>query len=256
MMYHSIYDLKDFYNSPSGQVVQSVVGKQIRQWWDDVKGQRVVGIGYAQPYLGMFKDEAERVIAVSPAGQGAYPWPIAENNLTALAEESELPLETNSVDRVLLIHSLEYAELLRSNLQEIWRVLKSNGRVLVIAPNRRGLWSRADWSPFGQGTPYSRDQLRFFLRDNLFVYERSTSALYTPPLRWKIVSSSYESCEKYMPYIFPGMGGLHMVEASKQLYSGLTQKVDSKVIVRGRHSLLAKPVPDMTTLPASHVQKN
>ncbi|HNS45284.1 MAG TPA: class I SAM-dependent methyltransferase, partial [Alphaproteobacteria bacterium] len=114
-MYRSIYDLKDFYNSPSGQLVARVLRPQIRSWWESVKGQRVVGIGYAQPYLDMFLDEAERVISISPAGQGIYPWPDAEHNLAALAEESELPLETNSVDRVLLIHSLEYAELLRSN---------------------------------------------------------------------------------------------------------------------------------------------
>lgn len=244
-MYRSIYDLKDFYNSPTGAVVRRVLRPQIRSWWDNVKGLRVVGIGYAQPYLDMFTEEAERVISISPAGQGIYPWPDAEHNLAALAEESELPLETNSVDRVLLIHSLEYAELLRSNLQEIWRILKSNGRLIVIAPNRRGLWSRADWSPFGQGTPYSRDQLRFFLRDNLFVYERSVSTLYTPPLRWSVVAKSFEGLEKYLPWFLPGIGGVHMVEASKQIYSGLTQTAESKVIVRGRHGILPSPVPDM-----------
>jgi len=117
--------------------------------------------------------------------------------------------------------------------------------LIVIAPNRRGLWSRADWSPFGQGTPYSRDQLRFFLRDNLFVYERSTTALYTPPIRWNIVRKSFESLEKYLPWFLPGIGGVHVVEASKQIYSGITQTAESKVIVRGRHGILPNPVPDM-----------
>lgn len=244
-MYRSIYDLKDFYANPSGQLVQRVLRQQIRSWWDNVKGFRVVGIGYAQPYLDLFLDEAERVISISPAGQGSYPWPDTGYNLSALAEESELPLETNSVDRVLLIHSLEYAELLRSNLQEIWRILKSNGRLIVVAPNRRGLWSRAEWSPFGQGTPYSRDQLRYFLRDNLFVYERSTCALYTPPIRWHVVRNSFESLEKYLPWFLPGIGGVHIVEASKQIYGGLTQPVADRVIVRGRHGLQPNPVPDM-----------
>ncbi|OIN86111.1 MAG: hypothetical protein AUJ12_07205 [Alphaproteobacteria bacterium CG1_02_46_17] len=250
-MYRSIYDLKDFYNSPSGILVRRVVGRQIRNWWDDVHDMRVVGIGYTTPYLNMFLEESDRTISISPAGQGIYPWPENADNLATLAEESELPLETNSVDRVLLVHSLEHAELLRSNLQEIWRVLKSNGRLIVITPNRRGLWSRAEWSPFGQGTPYSREQLRFFLRDNLFVYERSTCVLYTPPLRWNIVRNSSETLEKYLPWILPGMGGLHMVEASKQIYSGLTQAVENRVIVRGRHGIIPSAVPDMR----SHVSK-
>lgn len=242
-MYRSVYDLKDFYASPAGVMTRRVIGNQVRSWWNNVKGLRVVGIGYAQPYLTPFLNDAERVISISPAGQGTYHWPDAEHNLAALAEESELPLESNSVDRVLLVHSLEYAELLRSNLQEIWRVLKSTGRLIVIAPNRRGLWARAEWSPFGQGTPYSRDQLRFFLRDNLFVYEQSTSVLYTPPLRWNLVQQSSNSFEKIFPYVLPGMGGVHIVEASKQLYSGLAQPAGSRVIVRGRNSILPNPVP-------------
>ncbi|MDY0028459.1 MAG: methyltransferase domain-containing protein [Pseudobdellovibrionaceae bacterium] len=244
-MYQSIYDLKDFYNSPSGLLVKRVLMNQIRSWWPNTKNLRVVGIGYAQPYLEIFLDEADRVISISPAGQGIYPWPSEEHNLNALAEESELPLETNSVDLVLLIHSMENAELLKSNLQEIWRILKSNGRLIVVAPNRRGLWSRAEWTPFGQGTPFSRDQLRYYLRDSLFVYERSTCALYTPPLRWKIVQKSFESLEKYLSWVLPGMGGVHIVEASKQIYSGLTAKSDTKVIVRGRQTILTSPVPDM-----------
>ena len=247
-MYRSIYDLKDFYASPDGRNAGRVIGTQIRRWWDNVKGLRVVGIGYAQPYLNAFLPEAERVIAINPAGQGIHPWPENGANLATLAEESELPLESNSVDRVLMIHAIESAELLRSNLQEIWRVLKSNGRLIVVAPNRRGLWSRAEWSPFGQGTPYSRDQLRYFLRDNLFVYEQSCSTLYTPPLRWDIVRQSSDTCEKILPYILPGMGGVHIVEASKQLYSGIAIPSENKVIARGRHGALPNPVPSARIL--------
>lgn len=243
-MYRSIYDLKDFYASPSGVMTQRVIGRQIQKWWPSVKALRVVGIGYAQPYLNHFLSEAERVIAISPAGQGVYPWPHNEHNLTALSEESELPIESNSVDRVLLIHSLESAELLRSNLQEIWRILKSSGRLIVITPNRRGLWARAEWSPFGHGTPFSQDQLRFCLRDSLFVYEQSCSTLYTPPFRWNLIRETSDTFEKILPYILPGMGGVHMVEASKQLYSGLTKPVENKIIVRGRQTAV-NPIPGM-----------
>jgi len=233
-MYHSIYDFKDFYNSPMGGVVKHVLRQKIRSYWDNVKGLRVVGIGYTQPYLDLFAGEAERCICINPAEHGSYPWPEAAQNLSVLAEETELPIETNSVDRVLLFHSLEFAELPKSNLQEIFRILKSNGRLIVLAPNRRGLWSRAEWAPFGHGTPYSGDQLRFLLRDNLFVYERSCTALYVPPFRWNIVRRSFEYFEAAMPYILPRIGGLHIVEVSKQVYSGTAIAADSKVIIRAR----------------------
>ncbi len=242
-MYRSIYDLKDFYNDDPGAVVQGILRNHISKWWPDVTGQRVVGIGFASPYLDMFLPTAERCFAVMPAGQGIHPWPEQGKNLTVLAEESELPLETNSVDRILLIHSLEFAELMRSNLQEIWRVLKSNGRLLVVAPNRMGLWARADWSPFGQGTPYSLDQLRWFLRDNLFVYERHRQALFMPPLKAQLAYRSAATLERICPYIVPALAGVHMVEASKQLYAGVDIGSGSRVKVRGRGSFVPNPVP-------------
>lgn len=242
-MYRSIYDLKDFYNSDPGLYVRQILRQHIRNWWPDVKNQRVAGIGFASPYLDMFLDESERCFAVMPAGQGVYPWPENGRNLTVLAEESELPLETNSVDKVLLIHSLESAELMRSNFQEIWRVLKSNGRLLVVTPNRLGFWARADWSPYGQGTPYSLDQLRFFLRDNLFVYERHKAALFMPPIRRQLVYRSAETLEKIGPYLMPALAGVHMVEASKQLYAGVDIGGGSKVKVRGRGSFVPSAAP-------------
>lgn len=242
-MYRSIYDLKDFYNSDAGAYVRRILRQHIHAWWPDVKGHRIAGIGFAPPYLDMFLDDAERCFAVMPAGQGVHPWPENGRNLTLLAEESELPLETNSVDKILLIHSLEYAELPRSNLQEIWRVLKSNGRLLVIIPNRLGFWVRADWSPYGQGTPYSLDQLRWFLRDNLFVYERHKSALYMPPIRRQLIYRSAATLETIGPYLMPAVAGVHMVEASKQLYAGVDQPSGSKVKVRGRGSFVPNTAP-------------
>ena len=40
----------------------------------------------------------------------------------------------------------------------MWRVLAPSGRVIVV-PNRRGPWARADNTPFGHGRPYSRSQI-------------------------------------------------------------------------------------------------
>ncbi len=242
-MYRSIYDLKVFYNSPSGSMVRRIVRRHILNWWQDTRDERIVGIGFAQPYLEPFLDNCERCYAVMPAGQGAYPWPDGKKNLTVLSEESELPLETNSVDKILLIHSFEHAELLRSNLQEIWRVLKSNGRLVIVTPNRVGFWARAEWSPFGQGSPSSLNQLKSILRDNLFVFERNKPVLYVPPMRRSTIIKSADTFEVIGPFTFPAFAGLHMIEASKQLYAGIDVPNGAKVKVRGRGNLIPNPVP-------------
>src|SRR5438128_1969193 len=110
-MYRSAYDLKAFYNGKVGRVVRRVLQQRVREFWPEVKGLRVMGSGYAVPYLRAFREEAERIFALMPAGQGAHHWPQDDKNLVCLSDEAELPLENNSVDRVLLVHDMEFVEL-------------------------------------------------------------------------------------------------------------------------------------------------
>ncbi|MDA1311018.1 MAG: methyltransferase domain-containing protein, partial [Proteobacteria bacterium] len=141
-MYNDAVDLWDFYGTSLGQVARRLIRRRIRGVWPNVSGMTVLGLGYATPYLRPFRDEAERVFALMPAQQGVLHWPREGRNLVALSDESELPLQDVSVDRVLLVHGMECSEQLRPMLHEIWRVLTGNGRLLVVVPNRRGLWAR------------------------------------------------------------------------------------------------------------------
>lgn len=241
-MYRSIYDLKSFYNSKIGRVVRRILQERICEIWPEAKGLRVMGTGYATPYLRVFKVDSERVFAIMPAGQqGVHDWPSEGPNCVTLAESAELPFETNSVDRILLIHDVEFCEFLKPSLQEIWRVLKSTGRLLVIVPNRNGFWARADWSPFGQGTPYSASQIEFYLSDNLFVHERTEGALFMPPIKHSFVQKFFGVFEK-VGRKFPLMPGVYIVEASKQIYATPDRGGGSKVHVRGR-GFISRPVP-------------
>jgi len=241
-MYRSAYDLKAFYNGRVGRIVRRVLQERIRELWPDVHGLRVMGCGYATPYLRMFVEESERVFAVMPAGQGAHDWPHDDKNLVTLSEQSELPVETASIDRVLMIHDMEFSELLKPGLEEIWRVLKANGRLLVVVPNRRGFWTHADWSPFGQGTPYSASQICYYLRDNMFIHERTEEALFMPPMKFSLVLKSAGLFERMGKSYLPFGAGVHMVEASKQLYAHADKGSGSRVYVRGRGILVPKPV--------------
>ena len=87
----------------------------------------MVGIGYATPYLGLFREEAERCLALMPAPQGVVRWPSSGRRLSALVEEDELPLTDSAVDRVLLVHALEKSADPEALLREVWRVLAGGG---------------------------------------------------------------------------------------------------------------------------------
>jgi SAM-dependent methyltransferase len=118
-----------------------------------------------------------------------------------------------------VIHDGEYSSGLQSFLSEVWRVLKPNGRLLMILPNRKGLWARSDKNPFGHGAPYSYSQLRDVLRECHFVFEGAQGALLTPPLQNRFLLKSLSwLCEPLSRYC-PMMSGVYIVEASKRLYA-------------------------------------
>src|SRR3954466_15860717 len=104
-----VVDFRNFYAQRLGTVARRFVGRGIRARWPNEHGQRVLGIGYATPYLGLFREEAERCLAFMPAAQGVVKWPTDRPSLAALVDELELPLSDSSIDRVLLVHALEMA---------------------------------------------------------------------------------------------------------------------------------------------------
>jgi SAM-dependent methyltransferase len=218
-MYNDVIDLKNFYGSNLGQIARRLIRRKIRTIWPDVSGMSVMGLGYATPYLRPFYSEADKVFALMPAQQGATHWPEEGFNLTVLSDDVELPLQNSSIDRILMVHSVECTEHLRSMLDEAWRVLTGNGRLLVVVPNRRGLWSRFERTPFGHGQPYSTSQLSRMLRNNMFASNQVARALFVPPYDWRVIVCSAYGLEDLGSRWLNHLGGVVMIEASKQIYA-------------------------------------
>ena len=243
-MHTSAIDLKEFYDTVQGRVVQRIIRQHIRQLWPDVRGQRVVGLGYAAPYLRSFIGEAERVVALMPMQQGAVFWPADERGLVSMCDEAELPIESNSVDRLLVIHTLNSVESMHAVLQESWRILTGQGRLVLVVPNRSGIWARIDSTPFGHGTPYSSGQMRHFLKEYMFMPELTERALFFPPASSRLMLATAGAWEKIGHSLFDAFGGVNIVEATKQLYAGTM--VGAASTVKARQRFIASPKPMAT----------
>jgi len=218
-MWVDVLDLRDFYSAPLGRLVRRVLRRRVRDIWPDVTGQRILGLGFASPVLSQFRDEAERVIAVMPPSQGVMHWPEGQAGLTALADDVALPFPDRMFDRIVLVHALESSAHFRELLRECWRVLSDGGRLLVIVPNRRGLWARIERSPFAHGRPYSMTQLSRLLRDVLFAPVEKITALFFPPLWWPLFTSWTLGVERIGRRLFPTIAGVNIIEANKQIYA-------------------------------------
>jgi SAM-dependent methyltransferase len=234
-----VVDLRNFYAHRLGTVARHFIGRGIRRHWDDTRGLRVLGIGYATPYLGVFRDEAERCLAFMPSTQGVVKWPTARPALAALVEENELPLPDSAVDRVLLVHALEMTQDAVVLLREVWRVLASGGKLLAVLPNRRGLWARMDTTPFGHGRPYSRSQITQLLRETWFTPVRWSEALYVPPIERGWFLRSAIAWERAGATISAPFAGVHIVEATKQVYRAIPARREKRRLVPALEPALA-----------------
>jgi SAM-dependent methyltransferase len=213
-----VVDLRNFYAHPLGTVARRFVGRGVRRLWRTTAAMRVLGVGYATPYLGLFREDAERCLAFMPAVQGVVKWPSEKPTLAALVDDCELPLPDAAVDRILLVHALEMSHDVAALLREVWRVLAPGGRILAVVPNRRGLWARVDTTPFGQGRPYSRSQLTHLLREAWFTPTAWGEALYVPPIDRRWFLGAAPAWERTGAAMSAPFAGVHLVEASKQVY--------------------------------------
>jgi SAM-dependent methyltransferase len=233
-MHLDVTELRAFYDTILGQMARRILRRRIRDLWPDVTGLRVLGFGYVTPYLRPYLGDAERVLAFMPGAQGVIAWPRRGPNLTALTEDCDLPLPDGSIDRVLIVHGLEVGETVRPLLREVWRVLAPGGRVLIVAPNRRSLWAQIESTPFGTGRPFTRRQLMRLLRDQMFTPTQWDAALHFWPVRQAFLLRWAPYFERFGAQWMPGFAGVHLVEASKQIYGlvdGLPERAKGRAMV-------------------------
>ena len=242
-MHLDVLDLRNFYyRTQLGRVAQKAIRDKVVHLWPEAKGQTVAGFGFSVPLLRPFLEDARRVIALMPGPQGVMPWPAGLANVSVLCEETQWPLDTGSIDKLVLMHGLDTSENPPALLDECFRVLGPGGRALFIVPSRAGLWARRDATPFGFGRPYSLGQLEAQLRQHNFVAERHMAALYIPPSHkrfWLRSAQWWEGLGRKVPWALAG--GVLMLEVSKQVHAPVRPGLGARV---------RKPLKVLDTLPS------
>lgn len=218
-MHVDVLDLRTFYyRTRLGRAAQRAIRDQVTTLWPNAKGQFVAGFGFSVPLLRPYLADARRVIALMPGQQGVMPWPAGQANVSVLCEETLWPVEADCVDKLIVMHGLETSEQPIPLLDECYRVLAPQGRGLFIVPNRAGLWSSRDKTPFGFGRPFSLGQLESQLRQIGLIPVRHVAALYQPPSEtsfWLRTAGMLEKMGRKVSNRFAG--GVLIVEVTKQV---------------------------------------
>jgi len=198
-------DFADWYATPPGREAARLLSTAVRPLLG--AGGRLLAVGQTAPVLTRLHGlHHERVAMIVETPQR---WPVTSPSRSAVADPERLPFADALFDDALLIHALELCERPRAVLRELWRVLAPAGRMVLVVPNRAGVWARAEALPFGRGHPYGRSGLKRLLTDAMFEVEHWSTALAAPPvarLRW---------LEAPLARLLPHLGGVHVVAACK-----------------------------------------
>lgn len=227
MFWPDVIDLQRFYHTTVGGIACRLLRRRLKQLWPQVKSERVLGLGFAPPLLLPYLQDAERLLCLMPAAQGVIAWPRNGENRATLVDEGGLPIPDNSVERVLVLHALEHTMQPQRMMEEIWRVLAPCGKLVVVVPNRLGLWSRLEQTPFGHGRPYSVGQLERLTKEAQFTVTDIQCALYAPPMpSFMRFADIFEQMGRFLGFRF---GGVLILEAEKILYAIRPKPVAKRV---------------------------
>lgn len=156
----------------------------IREWYQGRLGRRVMALLVQEirdiPELAWAGAERPEVL-ISPVGlELATPWPTARvvNGLAEAGDECRY-------DRIVLMHELERSPNVEALMKQCWKLLRPDGRLVVLATNRASPWGvREAFSPLAVGQTYNFRQVEALLREENFTPEVRTYGLYVPPLKW------------------------------------------------------------------------
>jgi SAM-dependent methyltransferase len=231
-MAEDVARLIDFYDSPLGRISRALVREAVIDLAGSVRGRRVLGLGYATPYLAFSLEPAERVMALMPARQGACVWPREGPSRTVLCDPVEMPLTDAAVDLIIAVHAFEHIGDAAELMRELWRVAAPNARLVVVVPRRRGLWAQRDNTPFGTGNPFSKSQLEQLLRDHSFTPEIWRDALFLPPSQQKLVLRWARGFARAGRLLGPALAGVTCVRARKELFPAVPRRQRKERYVR------------------------
>ncbi len=145
----------------------------------------------------------------------------AEGGLSTLGELHRLPVDSDSVDSVLLPHTLDYSDRPHAILREVQRVLRSDGHLIVLGFRPGGLWGLRRLIP-GAGLPPGADHLISDrrLRDWLELLDMRIHGLTRYFFRWPlpgIRGSASPRWEQLGPRWWPELSACYMLTAQKRI---------------------------------------
>lgn len=222
-----IIDLHDWLQTPCGQYLLQWEQRQADALVADIFGYHALQLGWPE-------------IDALQANRMPYRWLAAEcltpvqgpgwARLGLLTDFTALPFPQNSLDLLVLPHTLELSADPYATLREVERVLVPEGRVLVFGLNPTGLWALRQWRSrlaqrVGLGRLFLPQEGEFIgtwrLQDWLqllsFEVEHSEIGCFVPAVRSAHWLQRWRWIDRVGPRCWPVLGSAYCMVAVKRV---------------------------------------
>lgn len=205
--------------SPTGQALLATEARLVEEALDGLFGETCLQLGiWGEPrgFLKFARTQQSACIASPPfAAEGEPP--------AVFGRMHRLPVASDSVDIVILPHTLDYSGRQPEILREVHRVLRSDGHLIVLGFMRGGLWGLRRLIP-GAAMPPGTDNLvgdgklsDWLTLLDLRIHRRTTYFFKWPlPGRRSETSSLWEARGRRW---WPEFAACYMLSAQKRLYT-------------------------------------
>jgi SAM-dependent methyltransferase len=213
--------LRDWFQSPVGRLLVDEEMRMLDQCLPSLFGYHLLQMGMCEDVALSRSSPIHHCFSIAPRQ-------LSVDKQSACALPESLPLDSESVDVVVLQHVLEFSENPHQVLKEINRVLIARGHVVIIGFNPYsfyGLWRRfGAWLTRGQHWNYraiTRNRLTDWFQLLDLESEDVQYGFYRPPVNRSGILGKLAFIERLGRVLHLPTGGVYCVVARKNIH-GMT----------------------------------
>ncbi|MGB5256652.1 MAG: methyltransferase domain-containing protein [Woeseiaceae bacterium] len=204
---------QDWLTTPLGEALLLQEARLVEEALDGIFGEECLQLGLwgeNRTFLRFTRTQRSALIAETAAGEPS-----------AIGELHRLPIETDSLDSVLLPHTLDYSDRPHAILREVDRVLRSNGHLVVLGFKPVGLWGLRRLVP-GAGMPPGAEHLisERRLRDWLQLLDMRIQTSLRYFFHWPLPGNKARASAKWErrgQAFWPELAACYMLTAQKRV---------------------------------------
>jgi len=209
----SSHKTQEWLESTLGEALLQQEARVVEEALDGIFGEQCLQLGMwgdNRTFLRFTRTQRCALVAETPAGEPS-----------AVGEFHRLPVDSDSIDAVLLPHTLDFNDRPHEILREVDRVLRANGHIVILGFKPGGLWGLRRLIP-GAGMPPGADHLISDRRimDWLKLLDMRILGEQRYFFRWPLPRKSVRGSQKWErrgQALWPELAACYMLTAQKRV---------------------------------------